>query len=201
MDVYDPEHEKIKTICLFHEGEYYFQNFMNNYVLKNHRIALKFSRETYEIFADANAFTLEDKVHAYFHNNMLYFHSFLEAKRIFDLSAYYTEATNQNIDEIIANPTFLGSDAEWLKNNADSEMRRLLSNIQLQTLENINLNKRGFKSLARKANIPEAVYSTGSIILPRNKKSCKAVLAFLNEDIFEGFFSTILYRANSKRLN
>lgn len=44
-------------------------------------------------------------------------------------------------------------------------------------------------------------FQDGHIVLPKDKKKCKKMLAFLNEDIFEGKFSGNVFRSNSKRPN
>lgn len=193
--------DKVKTICLYHNDNYYFQCFANRFICKTNRIALLYSGDTYQQFNDPSAFSIEESVHALYHEGRLYFRSYAQVKQIFDLSPYYTEATNQEIDEVFVGDLFAGTDCEWLKNNADSQIRKQITLLkQSGLLDRIDVSKRKFKALARKAKIPEGAYQTGHIILPCNKKECKAVLAFLNEDLFEGIFSQKIYLSNSKRI-
>lgn len=193
--------DKVKTICLYHNGDYLFQCFSNRFICKTNRIALFYSGDTYQQLNDPSAFSIEESVHALYHAGRLYFRSYVQAKQIFDLSQYYTEATNKDIDDVFVSDLFAGTDCEWLKNNADSQMRKQITLLKSSgLLDMINISKRSFKTWAKKANIPKAVYQTGHIILPCNKKECKAVLAFLNEDLFEGVFSQKIYQSNSKRV-
>ena len=195
------EGDKVKVLGLYHDGDYYFQCFANRFICKRNRIALTKSRNTYQQLNDPFAFTVEEAVHAFYHEGRLYFRSYTYAKQIFDLSQVYTEATNQDIEDLFDCDLFAGTDCEWLKNNADSQMRKqitLLKNSGL--LDVIDVNKKEFKKWAKKANIPSAVYETRHIVFPRNKKVCKMVLAFLNEDIFKGAFSEKVYQSNSKRI-
>ena len=192
--------DSIKTICLYHDGNYYFQNFMNNYILKTSNIPLIWSGDTFKKFDEQKAFTIEETVNAIYHNGKLYFRSYASARQIFDLSAFYTEATNADIDNVFGNDVFAGTDCEWMKENSDSVMRKQIKSIEDSgILAGLNVTTKKFKSWAKKAGIPEGVYNTGNLVFPKNKKECKVILSFLNDDIFEGHFTKSIYLSNSKR--
>lgn len=192
--------DKIKTVCLYHDGNYYFQNFMNNYIVKASNIALVWSDNTFKKFNDQKAFTIEGTVNAIYHDGKLYFRSYASARQIFDLSDFYKEATNADIDNVFSNDVFMGTDCEWLKENCDSVMRKQIKSIEDSgILKNLDVTKRPFKLWAKKAGIKDGVYNTGNLILPKNKKECKVILSFLNDDIFEGHFTKSIYWSNSKR--
>ena len=192
--------DSIKTICLYHDGNYYFQNFMNNYILKTSNIPLIWSGDTFKKFDEQKAFTIEETVNAIYHNVKLYFRSYASARQIFDLSAFYTEATNADIDNVFGNDVFAGTDCEWMKENSDSVMRKQIKSIEDSgILAGLNATTKKFKSWAKKAGIPEGVYNTGNLVFPKNKKECKVILSFLNDDIFEGHFTKSIYLSNSKR--
>lgn len=192
--------DSIKTICLYHDGNYYFQNFMNNYILKTSNIPLIWSGDTFKKFDEQKAFTIEETVNAIYHNGKLYFRSYASARQIFDLSAFYTEATNADIDNVFGNDVFAGTDCEWMKENSDSVMRKQIKSIEDSgILAGLNVTTKKFKSWAKKAGILEGVYNTGNLVFPKNKKECKVILSFLNDDIFEGHFTKSIYLSNSKR--
>lgn len=192
--------DTIKTICLYHEGNYYFQNFLNNYIVKASNIALFWSDNTFKKFNEQKAFTIEETVNAIYHEGKLYFRSYASARQIFDLSEFYKEATNADIDNVFSNDVFMGTDCEWLKANSDSVMRKQIKSIEDSgILNNLDVTKRPFKLWAKKAGIPLSVYNTGNLVFPKNKKECKVILSFLNEDIFEGHFTKSIYWSNSKR--
>ncbi len=199
--------DKVKTLALYHDGKYYFQCFSKHFVLKqnnkiqlyNKNVVLFWGSDCYELFTDTSAFNVEDKVHAIYHDGRYYFLSYAQGKQIFDLSTFYHDATNIDIEETFRHDLFLGSDVEWLKANSDSVMRKqitLLSKSGL--LDTINVSSRNFKSWAKKAAINKDIYSSGHIVFPKDKKQCKMVLSFLNEDIFEGIFSKKIFISNSK---
>lgn len=192
--------DSIKTVCLYHNGSYYFQNFMNNYIVKASNIALFWSNDTFKKFEEQKAFTIEETVNAIYHDGKLYFRSYASARRIFDLTAFYTEATNADIDNVLGNNVFLGTDCEWMKENSDSVMRKQIKSIKdSRILAGLNVTTKSFRSWAKKAGIPEGVYNTGNLVFPKNKKECKVILSFLNDDIFEGHFTKSIYLSNSKR--
>lgn len=192
--------DSIKTVCLYHDGSFYFQNFMNNYIVKASNIPLIWSNNTFKRFDEQKAFTIEEVVNAIYHGGKLYFRSYASARQIFDLSAFYTEATNADIDSVFGKSVFAGTDSEWMKENSDSVMRKQIKSIEDSgVLTNLNVTTKTFKSWAKKAGIPEGVYNTGSLVFPKNKKECKIILSFLNDDIFEGHFTKSIYLSNSKR--
>lgn len=192
--------DSIKTVCLYHNGSYYFQNFMNNYIVKASNIALFWSNDTFKKFEEQKAFSIEETVNAIYHDGKLYFRSYASARQIFDLTAFYTEATNADIDNVLGNNVFLGTDCEWMKENSDSVMRKQIKSIKdSRILAGLNVTTKSFRSWAKKAGIPEGVYNTGNLVFPKNKKECKVILSFLNDDIFEGHFTKSIYLSNSKR--
>lgn len=192
--------DNIKTVCLYHDGNYYFQNFMNNYIVKASNIPLVWSNNTFKKFDEQKAFTIEENVTAIYHDGKLYFRSYASARQIFDLTVFYTEATNTDIDNVFGNNVFVGTDCEWMKVNSDSVMRKQIKSIEDSgILAGLNITTQKFKSWAKKAGISEEVYNTGNLVFPKNKKECKVILSFLNDDIFEGHFTKSIYLSNSKR--
>ncbi len=192
--------DSIKTICLYHNGDFYFQNFLNNVILKPFNIPLIWSDDVYKKFNDKKAFIIEDIVHAIYHEGKLYFRSYSSARQLFDLSAFYIEATNDDIDRVFSKEIFSGTDCDWMKTNCDSVMRKLIKSIdESKILESLDVTKRSFKSWAKRAGIPNDIYSNGSLAFPRIKKECKLILSFLNDDIFEGHFTKSIFLSNSKR--
>lgn len=192
--------DNIKTVGLYHDGIFFFQNFMNNYIVKASNIALFWSNDTFKKFEEQRAFSIEENVNAIYHDGKLYFRSYASARQIFDLSAYYMEATNADIDNVFGEAVFAGTDCEWMKENSDSIMRKQIKSIEdAGVLANLKVTTKTFKSWAKKAGIPEGVYNTGKLVFPKNKKECKVILSFLNDDIFEGHFTKSIYLSNSKR--
>lgn len=194
--------DRIKILGFYKDGDYCFQCFQNRYVLTKNRMVISFSGETYKKFSDDKALMINDDIHALYHEGKLYFKKFNFAKQIFDLTQFYTEATNNDIDSTIGNDLFLGSDCEWMKANSDTVMRKLIKSINDSgVMGDIHPDSKEFKRWLTKANINPNIIQNGHIVLPQNKKQCKQVLAFLNEDIYEGIFSHNIFKSNSKHRN
>ncbi len=105
-----------------------------------------------------------------------------------------------DIDNVFSSPIFVGTDCEWMKENCDSVMRKQIKSIEESgIIAALDVTKNTFQSWAKKAGIPKDVYDTGNLIFPKNKKECKVLLSFLNDDIFEGHFTKSIYLSNSKR--
>lgn len=192
--------DEIKTVGLYHDNTFYFQNFMNRYILKTTNIPLVWDNNTYKKFNDEKAFTIEGTVNAIYHDGKFYFRSYASARQILDLSDFYTEATNTDIDNVLGNAVFTGTDCEWMKQNCDSVMRKQIKLIKdSEILAKLKVTTKTFQSWAKKAGIPENVYNTGHLVFPKSKKQCKVILSFLNDDMFEGHFTKSIYLSNSKR--
>ena len=130
----------------------------------------------------------------------LYFRSYANARQIFDLTSFFREATNVDIDNVFSKPVFHGTDCEWMKQNSDSIMRKQIKSIEDSgILDGLDVTKRTFKIWANKAGIPKDYYKNGTLEFPKNKKGCKMLLSFLNDDIFEGHFTKSIFWSNSKR--
>ena len=199
-DVVSLPDDKPKILGLYHNGYYYFQCFSKHFVVKQRNIVLQLmTDDNYRQFLDEAAFYVEDKVHGVYYDGRFYFHSYSQAKQIFDLSSFYQDATDTDIQDVIEQDLFLGSDLEWLKQNSDSVMRKQITILKRSgILDTINVKSRDFKSWAKKADINKDIYSSGHIILPKDRKQCKTIFSFLNEDIFEGIFSKKMFVSNSK---
>ena len=96
-------------------------------------------------------------------------------------------ATN---DKIIVN-------ADWLKENGTTIIKKQITLIQKsRVLESAN-PKNIIKS-ANKFNLKIQIFE-GKLILPNDKKQCKEILSFLNEQYYIGLISGKKFRTNSKR--
>lgn len=98
-------------------------------------------------------------------------------------------------------PLFNGTDCEWMKVNSNSVMRKQIKSIEnSRILTKQNITSKIFRSQAKKAGIPEDVYSIGSLVFPKIQKTSKILLSFQNDDIFEGHFAKSIFISNSKRI-
>jgi len=175
--------------------EVYLQNFDNRKLLKNKQILL-YSSNTYSKLTDS-AFILDDKLAAIFIDGKLLFSSYHNAKRLFDLSEFYKEATDEEI-EVFTNNDCLELDSEWLKDNANTSIRKQIT----LALKSEILKKTNGSEIQNKANDFgfDFKLNNNKVVIPQDKKQCKDFLDFLNEKFYKGIFSGNPYRTNSNRL-
>lgn len=200
IDIVDIPNDDVIALGLYNNGIYYFQCIVNQLVMKNGRFTLIFSNQMFKRMENKSLFTIDDKIHAIYKEQKLYFQSYILATRIFSLSGLFEEANNSCIDNIFSDEKFTGIDCEWLKANTDSKIHKQITQIlKCGVLKKINPYTKKFQSEAKKAGIQQAVYISDHIIMPKNKKKCKKVLAFINQDLFNGIFTNDFFQSNSKR--
>jgi len=123
-------------------------------------------------------------------------------RQIFDLSDYYREATDTDINDFAALPVIKVENINELIGISDSWIRRKFSLIQQsQILETVPMND--IKAVAIEFNIPlQIVIENGVelIVLPSNKSDLKTILRFLDEDYYKSPLSKTQYTTNSKRM-
>lgn len=193
---------EIKVIFIYDElsQTYYFQNFDKRNLLSRKTVAIWSNHNTYTTLQDSNAFIIDNAVHAIHREGKLYFKNFVQAGKVFDLTSFFSEASEQDMDEVFGDNLF-NTDIQWLKDNSDSVMKKQITALKKSgILDKVKPETKKFKNAAKRVGIPEEVYNTGQIVLPQDKKQCKQVLAFLNQDIFPGLLTPKqLFRTNSKK--
>jgi len=143
-------------------------------------------------------FTIDNKLVAVIENNKTRFKSFHNLRMVFDLSGFYQEATNDDLDEFSEHDSLEVADVNAFIDNSDTPIRKMIHTIiRTEVLENYSVSEietasTGFPNLALSVN-------NGKLVLPEDKKELKAVLHFLLEDIYKGALSGSSYLSNSKR--
>ncbi len=188
--------DSIKTL-VWYEGEtYYFQNFDNRKLLRNRNVIF-YTNQTYNRLQE-NAFIIDNIVNALFMDGKFYFLSYANANKIFSLTNYYREATN---DEVIAfgrNRKIAVADNAWFLENSNTVIRKQIALIQKNhILRNADTTK--IKKSAKKCKLHIDLDARGKIVFPRDRKVCKDILTFLNEGFFLGLITGTPFKTNSKR--
>jgi len=132
---------------------------------------------------------LQDKLTAHFSNGTLYFSSYHNTKRFLDLSDYYHEATDTDLNAFAATELFAFEDQASFHVNADSIIRKKIALLQknnvlqsisvadIQTVAN-NFNQ----ELPEEHRINITVNDEGKLVIPEDKKQLKELIRFLDED-------------------
>lgn len=131
---------------------------------------------------------LQDKLTALYIDGNLLFISYHNTKRFLDLSNYYIEATDADLDTFAENELFEFEDQDSFKSNADSIIRKKIALLQKNNvLDNLSVND--IEAVANEFNqhvgeeykIIIAV-NDGKLIIPKDKKQLKELIRFLDED-------------------
>jgi len=167
------------------------------------------SNKGLSIFHAANVFrkvegvglTLGTGISAILEDRKLSFFSFHSARQIFDLSQYFKEATDDDLNEFAASnlvkvedlSTFVAASDTWVRRKVALVMQSgILEKIELETTKNA--------ALIFGINIQTEINGENvALVLPQNKAELKKLLRFLDEDYFQSVLSSTLHLSNSKR--
>lgn len=151
--------------------------------------------------ADNVGFNLDDKLVATIYGSDIYFKSFFKLRSIFDMSDYFAEATDQELNDFSMHNTFEVAPGFKLDAIADTVIRTKVTLInKAGTLNTQAIST--LKQAANKINFPlKTSFANGieKIVMPQDKKQIKALLDFLDEDIFTSEITKTIYKSNSKR--
>lgn len=162
--------------------------------------SLFLSKHTFTM-ASTEGFNIDDKVTAIIENDTIRFKSFHKLRSMFDMDSYFTEATDQDLDNFSAHVKFNLPQGFDLKVVADTVIRNKITLINNSgILDTESLTK--LKSAAHKINfqlVTNGVGANEKIAMPQDKREIKKLLEFLDEDIFTSELSQKIYKSNSKR--
>lgn len=162
-----------------------------------------------QLFGSANTFSqaasvgfnIDDKLVAVIENNKIFFKSFFKLRSIFDMTSHFQEATDDDLDNFVSHAAFALPQGFDIKTVADTVIRSKVTLINTSGILNSqNLIK--LKAAAQKIKFPLQTAMHGTvekIVMPSTKREIKALLDFLDEDIFTSEISQQVFKSNSKR--
>lgn len=195
----DIGNDEIKSLVWYYDGALFFQMFTSGNLLES-KYVVKFLQEehTFNRLTE-KAFIINNKIQAIHKDGKLYFKSFPSASKIFDLSAYMVEATTIEVNDF-GNKDNVDIDVNWLSAHANIKTRRLIKMIStsgtLDTFMGMDARKRG--KIAKSVNV-DITIRDGKLVLPSSVSKVNKILEFLNEDVYKGLITEIIFRTNSKR--
>lgn len=177
----------------------YFQNF------DSRRILVPGKRFALLPIADASTFSQLTKpvlvfgttITAVWNNGVLRFKSFHLAKQLFDLSAYFTAATDEQIDQFVGH--------ERLRCSGSAKFVRICntwSRIKIALILRGGILDHATGDIIREAAAAveyEVQMDGNQIVLPEEKRELRALLQFLDEDIYRGPISQRRLLSSGKR--
>ena len=132
---------------------------------------------------------LQDKLTAHYSNGTLHFSSYHNTKRFLDLTDYFREATDSDLDAFADVELFAFEDEASFKNQADSIIRKkiallhrnnVLENISVANIQTVANNFNA--ELPAEHHISINVDENGKLVIPKDKKQLKELIRFLDED-------------------
>lgn len=187
------ETDDIKTLFWVENDVYYFQNFDKRRLLQNKNVIF-WNNTTYDRLTE-KALIIENVVNAIYKDGKFYFTSYANANKIFSLLDFFEAATDKQIDEFAISEA-LDADPIWLKANANSLLRKQITLVQKSNILT-GASPRKIVNAAKKFKLA-IVLVNGKLKLPNDKKQCKDILSFLNEQYYIGLITGNKYKTNSK---
>ncbi|WP_318464309.1 Kiwa anti-phage protein KwaB-like domain-containing protein [Photobacterium leiognathi] len=176
------------------------QNFDKRRIISTNGLSIFHSSNVYKKI-EGIGLTVDSKLTAILEGRKLRFFSFFTARQMFDLSGYYKEATNEDINVFSSSDAVHVISKEGLIEISDSWVRRKISLIQQSDiLGTVPIHT--MKAVASKFNIPfPTVNINGNevIDIPLDKPALKVLLRFLDEDYYKSPLSNTNFVTNSKR--
>lgn len=176
------------------------QRFEKRRIITSNGLTIFHENNTYRKIEDIGL-TVDGKLTGILNDGILTFKSFHVMRQIFDLTAYYKEATDTDIAEFGQLETIkIGNPGNFLS-LADSWIRRKIALIQQSgILESVPLST--IKAVADGFLVPLTLTTDNEqqkIDMPNDRKAIKAILRLLDEDYYESPLSQTHCIANSKR--
>ncbi|MGY5706991.1 hypothetical protein ACXHRA_23970 [Vibrio antiquarius] len=176
------------------------QNFDRRRIISTNGLSIFHSSNVYKKI-EGIGLTVDSKLTAILEGGKLRFFSFFTARQMFDLSEYYKEATNDDINVFSSSDAVRVTNKNGLIDISDSWVRRKISLIQQSDiLGTVPIHV--MKAVASEFNIPfPTVNIDGNevIDIPLDKPALKVLLRFLDEDYYKSPLSNTNFVTNSKR--
>ena len=174
-----------------------FQNFVPSHVIKPGRF-LFLRNDTY-MSSTRPGLTLSGALSAVLDpsDGTLLFSNFRSVNTFLPLSDYYEEASEQVIREVLGHERLAVANVEALAVGANQWFRKRFAMLKdSEVLDEFTPEE--VRSRAGNYEITIEI-SEDRIVFPTDKPSAKKLLQFLNEEIFRGPITDILYETNSRR--
>ena len=175
-----------------------FQTFNRSHIIRPGRFLL-LSNETY-VTSEEPGLALGDKLAAKYDRDTkkLLFRSFHLTNIFLPLAEYYSEATEEEIREVLDHELIEPEDADELAVDASQWYRKHFAMLRDSDI----LNTYSASEIKRKSRGYDVDIKVrdGQIVFPASRSGARRVLKFLTEELFRGAITDTLYETNSKRV-
>lgn len=205
IEQYDPNMHSLEQVKAIFTGvldngrsRVLIQQFESRRLIATNGLAIFFSGNTFQRMNDAGL-TLDSKLLAVLEGATIKFQSFHYLRRIFDMSDYFNEATNEEVTTFAAHEKLFVNDVNEFLANASPLVRKKIALIkQSGVLDKFTTEQ--IIATAQTFNLNFEATDDGRIVLPQNKTELRRLLRFLDEDYYESPLSQTLFVTNSKRV-
>lgn len=204
VDQYDPNTHSLDLVRAIFTGievggvpQVLVQIFERRRLIARAGLMLFFANNQFQKMSESGL-SLDTKLLAVLEGTNLKFQSFHFAKRVFDLSEYFREATNEEVTTFAGHEKLAVHDVQVFLAAAGPQIRKKISLIrQSAVLENYSTDQ--IVAVAASMQFPLALSDDGRIIVPDNNTELRKLLRFLDEDYYESPLSNTRFISNSKR--
>ena len=177
------------------ESKYYFlAQAIDGSKIVGKKLTIMRSGTTYSKLNE-KGLVLKDYLAAYYDGGSLFFQSYHNAKKLFKLTEYYREATEEEVNSFCSHDFFYTEDS--VKAMISPTLRKKIFLIQKNNI----LESTSIDDIRIRANELDVSLNVqnGKIHLPEDRKKLKEVINFLNEDVWVSTFTRKRCETNSKR--
>lgn len=127
----------------------------------------------------------------------LIFRNYRTVNTFLPLSAFYREASEQDIREVLSHPVFDTEDADGIVSISNEWFRKRFAMLKdSRILDDYSASEIRDRSEGYDVSI-EVV--NGKLVFPADKLAAMQLLKYLNEELFRGAITNTLYETNSRR--
>lgn len=196
------EIENIKSLVFVNDNFYAFQVFDSKKIIKVEKLALIYSNNSFSKL-DNKGLIIDSKIDALylFNDRKLFFISFYNSSKIFNLTDFYREATdNEIIQKFYSNKIFNNINKEYDPSKFNAKLRKKIHLIIInKILEKIKDNFDIVYNYANELGLNFFDKTNKKIILPEKKEDIEKLINFLNEDLYKSPITKNIYKTNSKK--
>lgn len=196
IDTKNFSNERIKALFVVREDKILIQRFTSLQLLNRRDASFLLDNNTFQRISTP-AFTIGSRLCCIIEDNLIKFDSFTTLRAIFDFKDFYREATDADIDKIVAHSSIDIPDLEKFKKHASQTIRKLIYKVlQSEILDQYKVDT--IQEKATEIGIDLEVQS-GKIVLSSDNRQNRKILNFLDESYFESNLTGNKYVTNSKR--
>ncbi|WP_186332133.1 Kiwa anti-phage protein KwaB-like domain-containing protein [Bordetella genomosp. 13] len=205
VEAYDPARHALDGVRALFSGvgargaeRVLIQRFERRRLISNRGLAILYSGNTFRRM-EQDGLTLDTKLLAVLDGDTLRFQSFHFLRQVFDLSAQFNEATNEDVQRFATHAKIAVEDPDAFLEGAGTLVRKKIALIlQSGLLENYSTQQ--IAAAAQEFDLTVQVDAKKRIVLPDNKTALRRLLHFLDEDYYTSPISRTRYVSNSKRV-